>query len=332
MPTKPARTAASVKPVYALVGPEPLLQVQALADITAQLPPDTQRVDLDGDDSELSDLLDHLHTFSLFGGHNLVVLRQADDFLSKHRPALEDYVQKPSAQSTLVLRLDSLPANQRIHKMITAKGAVIPCQPPKDLARWVVDRARSTHRTSIEPAAAAELVNNLGNDMGRLDNELAKLAIACPGGIDQAAVEQTVPFQRERQMWDMTDALGSGQPAEALRRWRQLLQMDTSAEFRGITWLGIFLQNARKAIAMTRQGDSPFTIGQQLRIWPQNRQAAFVQTALRLGDKGVDRLLDLLVEIDYQGKTGIGDAASNVERFLLSAAQFLEPAEPATSR
>jgi len=331
MPAKPPAPAGSFKPVYALVGPEPLLQLEALREITGQLPPDTQRVDLDGEEAQLSDLLDHLHTFSLFGGHNLVVLRLADDFLTKHRPALEDYVQKPSAQSTLVLRLDSLPSNQRIHKMITAKGAVIPCQPPKDMSRWVVDRAR-THKTRIDPAAAAAMVDMLGSDMGRLDNELAKLAIACPDGIDLAAIELAVPFQRERQMWDMTDALGAGRPDEALVRWRQLLQMDTSAEFRGITWLGIFLQNARKAIAMTRRGDSPFTIGQQLRIWPQNRQAAFVQTALRLGDAGVDRLLDLLVEIDYQGKTGIGDAAENVERFLLSAAQFLSPAEHGTSR
>jgi DNA polymerase-3 subunit delta len=331
-PAKPAKPAAAFKAVYALVGTEPLLQIQALRDIVAQLPPDTQRFDLDGEEAELSDVLDHLHTFSLFGGHNLIVLRQADEFLTRHRAALEDYVQKPSAQSTLVLRLDSLPANQRIYKMITAAGAVIPCQPPKDIAKWVVDRARMSHKIAIDPAAAAALVDLLGSDMGRLDNELAKLAVACTDKIDLAAIEQAVPFQRERQMWDMTDALGSGQPAEALRRWRQLLQMDSSAEFRGITWLGLFLQNARKAITMSRNGESPFTIGQQLRIWPRDRQAAFVQTALRLGDGGIDRLLDLLVEIDFQGKTGIGDAASNVERFLLSAAQYLAPAERASTR
>jgi DNA polymerase III delta subunit len=317
------------KPVYALVGPEPLLQIEELRKLVAQLPPETQRVDLDGDEAELSDLLDRLNTFSLFGGHNLVVLRQADDFLSKHRPALEDYVKKPAEQSTLVLRLDSLPSNQRIHKLIAAGGAVVACQPPKDAARWVIDRAKTTHRIAIEPAAATALVDMLGSDLGRLDNELAKLAVACPKGIDLAAIELAVPFQRERQMWDMTDALGNGDPGEALRRWRQLLLMDTSAEFRGITWLGIFLQNARKALAMSRKGDSAFTIGQQLKIWPQNRQAAFVQTAHRLGDSGVSQLLDLLVEIDYQGKTGIGDAAANVERFLLSAAQFLAPAQPA---
>ena len=332
MPAKASSPAVSFKPVYALVGPEPLLQLQALREIVGQLPPDTQRADLDGDDAEFSDVLDRLHTFSLFGGHNLVVLRQADDFLTRHRSALEDYVQAPAAQSTFVLRLDSLPANQRIHKMITAKGAVIPCQPPKDLSRWVIDRARTTHKIKIDSDAAAALVELLGNDMGRLDNELAKLAVACPDGINLAAIELAVPFQRERQMWDMTDALGSGHPDEALRRWRQLLQMDSSAEFRGITWLGIFLQNARKAITMSRQGDSPFTIGQQLRIWPRERQAAFVQTAERLGDAGVDRLLDLLVEIDYQGKTGVGDAAGNVERFLLSAAQFLSPNQTASTR
>ena len=40
--------------------------------------------------------------------------------------------------------------------------------------------------------------------------------------------------------------------------------------------------------------------------------------AKRMGKSGHARSLDLLAEIDRQTKTGIGDAATNVERFILS--------------
>ena len=121
-------------------------------------------------------------------------------------------------------------------------------------------------------------------------------------------------------MWDMTNALAGGNPAEAVRRWRQLLQMDSSAEFRAVTWLGMWLENVRKALDMLRKGQNAGGIGQALRIWPRELQQPFVETARALGDNGVRRALDLLAEIDHQSKSGVGDAAKNVERFMLTLA------------
>jgi DNA polymerase III delta subunit len=60
-----------------------------------------------------------------------------------------------------------------------------------------------------------------------------------------------------------------------------------------------------------------FAICQQLRIWPREIQEPFIKTAERLGEAGAAQALDLLAEIDHQSKTGVGDAASNVERFIL---------------
>ncbi len=116
----------------------------------------------------------------------------------------------------------------------------------------------------------------------------------------------------------MTNELAAGRVAEALKRWRQLVQLDSSAEFRAVTWLTMWLENVRKALAMRKQGMNPFTIGQQLRIWPRELQQPFVKTAEMLGEGGLARGMDLLAEIDYQSKTGVGDAAENVERFLMS--------------
>jgi DNA polymerase III subunit delta len=310
--------------VVALVGADAFLQMQGLTTVMAELPSDAVRVDFDGETAALADVLDELRSFAMFGGGKAVSVRNADAFLTKYRQQLEDYVAKPSDSATLVLRLDSLPANQRIYKAIAKVGRIETCQPPKDVAGWVIQRGRTAHKLTITPDAARLLADYIGDDLGRMDNELAKLALASDTGrIGPDDVAGAVAFQRERQMWDLTNALGSGNPAEALRRWRQLVQSDSSAEFRAVTWLGIWLENVRKALAMLRQGANAFTIGQTLRIWPREMQQPFIDTAKTLGERGAARALDLLAQIDHQSKSGVGDAAENVERFILTLATEL---------
>lgn len=311
---------ASAKPVYALVGSDPFLQLEKLKEVLRLMPKDVQRVDVEGERAQLAEVLDELRSFAMFGGAKLVVVRDADEFLGRYREQLEAYVAQPSESGTLVLRLSSLPKNQRIYKAIDKLGGVEACEPPKDLAKWAADRARSAHRITLSPDAARMLVDLVGEDLGRIDNELAKLAIdaeGTKGPVGHDKVSESVAFQREQEMWDMTNELAAGDVAAALRRWRQLVQLDTSAEFRAVTWLGMWLENVRKALALKRKGLGGFAICQQLRIWPREMQDPFIKTACQLGDAGAAAALDLLAEIDHQSKTGVGDAASNVERFIL---------------
>src|SRR5437763_10804187 len=102
----------STKPVYALVGDDSFSQLQKLQQILGEIPRDAQRVDVDGERGELAEVLDELRSFAMFGGSKLVVVRSADAFVTRFREQLEDYLQSPSSSSTLVLRLNSLPANQ----------------------------------------------------------------------------------------------------------------------------------------------------------------------------------------------------------------------------
>jgi DNA polymerase-3 subunit delta len=312
-----------VNPVYALVGADAFLQLEALGAIMRRLPKDAQRVDVEGETASLADVLDELRSFAMFGGEKVVVVRNADAFITRFRQQLEDYVASPSNSGTLILRLDSLPSNQRIYKAISKVGQIEPCTPPKDLVRWAIGHAKSAHGATIAPDAATMLVELVGDDMGRLDTELAKLALSAKDGrIDAESVSGGVAFQRERQMWDMTNELACGQTAEALKKWRQLIQLDSSAEFRAVTWLGMWLENVRKAIAMKRKGLQPFAICQQLRIWPREIQGPFFQTAESLGEAGAAGATDLLADVDLRSKSGLGDAASNVERFILQIGQM----------
>ena len=310
-----------IKPVYALLGSDGLLQQEALQSILRELPAGVQRMDVDGETANLADVLDELRSFAMFGPGKIVTVRNGDEFVTRFRSQLEEYVAKPSPSATLVLRMTSLPSSQRIYKAITKTGEIVQCQPPKDLRTWIVRRGQSHHKVTISTDAAALLADLIGDDLGRIDNELEKLALASDTGrIGPDDIGQSVAFQREREMWDLTNALAAGDPAEALRRWRQLVEGDSSAEFRAVAWLCIWLENVRKALAMIKRGDNSFAIGQALRIWPRETQQKFVDTVKSLGENGRMRAVDMLAEIDFQTKTGVGDAAENVERFLLELA------------
>jgi len=310
-----------LKPVHALVGNDLFLQLEKLSELQRAAGKDAQRIDVDGESAQLGEVLDELRSFAMFSASKFVVVRNADDFIKRYREQVEEYVEKPSAGSVLVLRVSSLPSNQRIYKYIVANGQVHDCEAPKKLGEWIINRAKSTHKLAIKPDAAALLLDLIGPDLGRLDNELAKLAIQTNGVADAKAVSEAVSFQREQEMWDMTNEVAAGNIAEALRRWRHLCQLDSSAEFRAVTWLGMWLEKVRRALQLRREGKNDFTIARELKIWPMDQQRPFFQTASNIGEGGADRLIELLTDIDYRSKNGLGDMKENVERFLLSVAK-----------
>lgn len=305
-------------PVMALVGEDSFLQTLALRQLLSSLPKDAQRIDFEGDRAELAAVLDEVRSFSMFGGSKAVIVREADDFVTKYREMLERYVAHPVADAVLVLRMKSFRADTRLYKAIDKIKGILKCQPPREVAQWIVTRAKQAHRLTVSPSAARLLADRIGEDFGRIDSELDKLALMIDGDkLDDKTILAGVAFQREQEMWDLTNALAAGRTPEALRRWRQLAQMDSSAEFRAVTWLCIWLENVCKALSMKNKGIPPDSIAQQLRIWPRERQQEFFRTAGSMGLSGAARALDLLVELDRHNKSGIGEPVTNIERFIL---------------
>src|SRR4029079_5012416 len=117
--------------VYALVGADAYLQAVRLGEILRTLPADLQRIDLEGEKAELAEVLDELRSFAMFGGGKLVVVRNAEAFITRFREQLENYLESPSSSGTLVLRVTTLPSNTRVYKLIQKVGVVEKCEPPK---------------------------------------------------------------------------------------------------------------------------------------------------------------------------------------------------------
>jgi DNA polymerase-3 subunit delta len=178
-------------------------------------------------EAKLRDVLDELSTMAMFGGgKRVVIVEEADDFVTAYRPELEDYVAKPRSHGILVLELKSFASNTRLFKAVAATGLAIDCSTPKaaQLTGWLKTWAKQAHRLTLDAQAADLLVELVGPELGLLDQELAKLAVAAPGGKASAElVSQFVGTWRTKTTWDMLDAALDGNPKEALVQLDRLL-------------------------------------------------------------------------------------------------------------
>ncbi|MBN2023122.1 MAG: DNA polymerase III subunit delta [Pirellulales bacterium] len=182
----------------------------------------------EGPRAALADVFEELATRAMFGAERrLVVVEDADDFVTRYRPELEDYVARPSPTGALVLQVKSWPSNTRLFKAVDAAGVAIACTAPTagKLTRWLAAWAKRVHRVELTGAVAELLVEMIGPELGLLDQAVAKLAVAsAPGGrISPETVAQMVGTWRAKTTWDMLDAALDGKPRDALTQLDRLL-------------------------------------------------------------------------------------------------------------
>src|SRR5687768_14825473 len=86
-------------PMVVLYGPQLHLKRSAFAAIAREIlgnEDDLALVKFDGKTADWKSVSDELLTVSMWGDRRLVAIEDADDFVTKNRPALEKYLEKPS--------------------------------------------------------------------------------------------------------------------------------------------------------------------------------------------------------------------------------------------
>ncbi len=226
------KTAATIPPVCAVFGEEAFLKREILDQlrhfVLGAEDADFSLTEFEGDEAQAHEIFDCLSTVALFGaGRRLVVVRKADDFVSRHRGALESYVAHPKASGVLVMDVDSWPANTKLAKAVAADGLSIECKTPaaQALAKWLIARSAKRHGARLDRQAAELLLDTLEPDLGLLDQELAKLALsaAANGTIEPQLVRELVGGWRTKTTWDMLDLAAAGHAGEAILQLDRLL-------------------------------------------------------------------------------------------------------------
>jgi DNA polymerase-3 subunit delta len=180
-----------------------------------------------GKEVDLQTVWDELRTVSMWGERRMVVVEDADDFVTRHRSGLEKYAAAPAKKAVLVLDVKSWPKTTRLAKQIAQTGLEVECTELKGyaLGKWLEETARDVHDAKLNRDAAGLLIELIGDELGLLDQELSKLAsyVGKGGTITAEAVRMMVGGWRTETTWAMTDAIRDGNLAFALEALNELL-------------------------------------------------------------------------------------------------------------
>lgn len=265
----------------------------------------------EGEDAKWRDVNDELSTQSLFDtdGPKAAYIRKADSFVSSNREQLERWIEQATKGATLLLEMQSLPANQRIYKLASAHGLIISTEDKgKDLTAWIKHWGKRQHSLQLTDQQSSLIADRVGFVCGLIDCELAKLALFsdAKGAVSDARVDELVGGWRTQTVWKLSEAVAEGKIAEAIDGIDKLIMA-------GQTTIGIA---AQMSWSLRRYGIAAAWLDQQKRT---GGQSASLQDALskagfrydlykeevrlkRIGWNRAKELLTWLVELEKELK------------------------------
>jgi len=261
---------------------------------------------LAGDLADLKTVMTDLRTVSMFGDRRVLLIEDADPFVSAHRAALEKYAGQPSKASLLILDVKAWKKTERLYKLVEQHGLNIECGELKgaELIRWMQQTAKQEYGKTLDRENAAMIVAMAGDGLSMLRQEIAKL-VALAGDapmISREDIIAAVGGWRTETTWVMLDALRDGHPGKALENLQKLFKAgETPAKILG--GVVYMFRKLAEATELARQGE---------KLSAALIRAGVYSTAVgpsevylkRLGFERASRILSLLMEADSEIKGG----------------------------
>ena len=314
----------SVHPIYVIAGKEQALAKKHYQELLDRLIAPAQRATglwVTDSKAAIDEVLDELRTLPFLTDRRVVVVQEADEFITKHRPLLETYFDAPCASGVLILIATSFPSNTKLAKKLKKVGELMAITPPKpwQLPAHIAQYVKQTFDKVLVKDAAQLLVDLTGNDVTRLYSEVEKLVVFVDSktNITVQDVEALVGHNRIFGVFEVIDAMVAGQTGVALSRLRNMFAEDKNAQY---TTVGAFAFHFRKmfnAKALLSQGKSVPDVTKALRLWGKTDQ--FYAQIRKVSLEQISQIIQQLASIDHQIKTGQTRAAVAIESLVLKA-------------
>lgn len=337
--TSSAKTPTADHRIVILHGPESMLRQEYFRELKAALAKehgDLEPRSFDGDNAQLSEVMDELRTVGMFQSHNLVVVDQADKFVSDHREALERYANDPEPHATLVMRAEKWMSPGRFEKAVDKVGLRIKCEPPKpaEAQQWLTQRAQEQYKTKLTSRVAGLFVQRLGCDLGRLDGELAKVVAATGEGgtIDEKVLDDLVGQGSDEKAWAIQsavlEAVGSGgkrkqATGRAIAKLHEVVDVSGESDVLVSFAVADMMRRVFLGVMMKKQGAPAGQIMKSLRIFGDATRP-FMNLIDKLPPRDAKRLFDLSVNVDRRAKSGLGNLMHNLEGFCAVLADAVD--------
>ncbi|WP_338407263.1 DNA polymerase III subunit delta [uncultured Flavobacterium sp.] len=208
--------AGNIKPIYFLMGEESYY-IDKLSDyiednvLTDEEKGFNQTV-LYGRDVSIEDIVSTAKRYPMMAERQVVIVKEAQD-LSRTIDKLESYVENPMISTVLVFcyKYKTLDKRKKMAKMLDKIGVVYESKKlyENQVGQWIT-RVLSGKGYSIEAKANAMLVEFLGTNLSKINNELDKLQIILPKGstITPKHIEENIGFSKDFNVFELRKAIG----------------------------------------------------------------------------------------------------------------------------
>jgi DNA polymerase-3 subunit delta len=205
-----------IKPIYFLMGEEPYY-IDKLSDYIEQnvLTEDEKGFNqtvLYGRDVSIEDIISASKRYPMMAERQVIIVKEAQD-LTKTIDKLESYAENPMPSTVLVIcyKYKTLDKRKKVTKLLDKHGLVYESKKlyENQVGDWI-KRVLQGKNYTIEPKAAAMLVEFLGTDLGKINNELEKLQIILPKGTTISAkhIEENIGFSKDYNVFELRKAIG----------------------------------------------------------------------------------------------------------------------------
>ena len=264
-----------------------------------------------GKDAAWTDVVNSCMRYPMFADRQVVILKEAQQMKDINK--LEGYIEKPLSSTVFVVsyKEKKVDGRSRLAKLLKEKGEMLSTKKLYDnqLPEWTSELIGSKGYT-IQQKALLLLVDHIGNDLSRIENEIDKLLVNLGNRktISEDDVEKYVGVSKEYNPFELQGALAKKDFEKAIRIVNYFEANPKAAPIQLVlpalynlfskTYM-IFGQNStdEKAIALNI-GVSPFFVKD------------YLLTARNYGSQGVENALLLLHHYNLRS-IGVGDAGTS---------------------
>ena len=212
------------KPVYWLEGEEPFFidQIMNYAEhkILSESEASFNLTVYYGRDANWADVLNSCKRYPMFADLQVVLLKEAQYMKDIER--LESYIEKP-LKSTLFFvsyKEKKIDGRGKLAKILKTNSELLTTKKMYDnqLPEWAGQMIQS-HGLTINQKALLLLVDHIGNDLSRMQNEIKKLAInlGIKKAISEDDIEKYIGISKEFNVFELQDALAKKNLPKAIR-------------------------------------------------------------------------------------------------------------------
>ena len=208
--------AGNIKPIYFLMGEEPYyidkLSEYIEQNILSEEEKGFNQTILYGRDVSMEDIISASKRYPMMADKQVVIVREAQD-LTRTIDKLESYAENPMPSTVLVFcyKYKTLDKRKKVTKLLDKNGLVYESKKlyENQVGDWI-KRVLQGKNYAIEPKASAMLVEFLGTDLSKINNELEKLQIILPKGstITPKLIEENIGFSKDFNVFELRKAIG----------------------------------------------------------------------------------------------------------------------------